>query len=110
MVYFDKEKYINDPAEVIMNRGDKLFDGTKVNLVCGQNKKLFKKVWGKQDFCFDSLIHRNWVWVRILENCYVYVFCSTRGTDYEVVFGADRKEAKKDLSKFFNEIIELNQK
>lgn len=63
----------------------------------GDNKKLFKGLFGMQHFCHTSW-YRSWNWVFIYENYAFLVQCSKRGTSYWVYPEFyDKPETRKPL-------------
>ena len=76
-----------------------------VNLF-GFNKKRFKKLWGRQTFCWTSWC-RFWVWVHELPDCELVVLTGTpKGTCYEVHFTGDKDKAVDQVIEFLENMEE----
>ena len=69
----------------------------------GDNRAVFKKIWGRQTFCWSSS-HRFWVWVHYLPNCVVIVLTAgEKGTCYEYVPTGDTSKITKEIVSFLQE-------
>lgn len=65
-----------------------------------ENRKLFKKLWGKQNFCWTGEF-RFWVWVHELPDCQLIVMTAPgKGTCYEYVLTGQKQKAIEQIVEF----------
>lgn len=81
-------------------------DFENIDLLHGDNKKDFKKIWGEQS-CTWMGWEREWVWLHELEHCNLFVLTATnRGTTYEISPTNPTTEALDEVEDFMRKTIE----
>ena len=90
------KEFFSSNINITNNRTvNKFITYEKVIILFGGNKDNFKKLYGKQ-LTTMRLTHRSWIWKQVVDGFTFYIFCSVKGTTYEISYPAEYINFLKD--------------